>query len=126
MKSINIDKKNILRGNADNTKEYPAFVVNRCMSYHQPLVNITNTLNSCNVLDNLQHYEFLLHVIPKGKRFAKWTKPKNEEFSPFIAKHYNVSQTRALEILSLLSEEHIKKIMTEFDKGGIVKKSGGQ
>lgn len=121
--SITMTKKNLCRGDEEAAKAYPAFVVNRCMSYHQSLISISSVLNT-HYVSNLEHYEFLLHIIPKGKRFAKWAKPKNDDSVKFVAKYYNVSMFRAREMLELLTDEQVASIKSSFDEGGMQKKRG--
>lgn len=121
--SITMTKENLCRGDDEATKGYPSFVVNRCMSYHQSLIHISNELNG-HYVPNLDHYEFLLHIIPKGKRFAKWAKSVNDENTPLIAKYYEVSQKRAREIMELLTESQIEEIKSYFSEGGVEKKRG--
>jgi len=121
--SITMTKVNLCRDDEEAAKAYPAFVVNRCMSYHQSMIFLSNTLNECYV-PNLHHYEFLLYTTPVGKRFAKWAKPPKEDKVPLIARHYKVSQSRAREIIPLLTSEQLASIEEMYEEGGLVKGKG--
>lgn len=122
LNSINLDKQNLLRGNPEAARAYPAFVVARSLSYHQPLIPLLDQLNELRRLDNLSHYEFLLYTVPKAKRFAKWSKPEPVEDLEFIARMYECSTDKARQYLSLLNEDQITQIRESFDEGGSGKK----
>lgn len=123
LNSITMTKQNLCRGDDEAAKAYPAFVANRCMSYHQSLISLSNALNE-HYVPNLNHYEFLLYTIPKGKRFAKWAKPPKEDKVPLIAKHYQISQARAREIIQLLNDDQIASIESLYEEGGLESKKG--
>jgi len=120
--SINLSKENLLRGNPDHIKKYPGFVTARCLSYHQALLPLVDELNSMRRVDNLAHYEFLLYTVPKGKRFAKWSKPEVIDEIETIALHYGVSTEVARDYHSLLSAEQVAQIIAFHDRGGEGKK----
>lgn len=50
-------------------------------------------------------YEFLLTVLPKGKRFARLKKPEQVELIDFIMEHEKVSYEVAKGFIRLLTKE---------------------
>lgn len=122
LNSINLDKKNLLRGNPVAVKAYPAFVVSRCLSYHQALIPLLDMLNECRNIDALAHYEFLLNSIPISKRYAKWTKPTLDEDITVVSTVYNCSRQKAEEYLAFISEDQLKQMKDFFQEGGLIKK----
>lgn len=126
LQSINQTKENLIRGSnapAAAAKDYPAFVVNRTLSYFGDCILFVNELNVRGLsefhLTNTMQYEFLLHLIPKNKRFEKWSKPsKDDQKIKNVARFYGVSTQRAREFVSLLSEQQLKVIANKLDEGG--------
>lgn len=124
--SINNTKQNTIRESdspEQRAKEYPAFLVNRTLSYFGDCILFVNELNARGLsefhVSNTMHYEFLLHVIPRGKRFAKWAKPdKDNKDIKAVSQYYNCNSERARDIVSLLSEEQMKVIHGKLYEGG--------
>ena len=126
LNSINTTKKNIIRDSEDRfsaEKSFPAFPVLRSLSYHVDAVQLVNELNTRSLdefgLTPIMKYEFLLDVLPKKKRFAKWAKSEFEELAEIIVELENISYAKALEIIPLLSEnkiEHLRKLKSQKDK----------
>ena len=127
LNEINLTKKNICRGDPEATKGYPAFVVNRSLSYHQALIPLCDQLNQLRRLDNLQHFEFLLYTVPKGKRFAKWEKPQEIEDIELIARDCECSKERAREYYQLFPASKREELMVglreKYAEGGAEKKT---
>ncbi len=125
LNSINTSKQNLMRDDLGHTieaetKGYPAFPVMRSLSYHQDAILIINMLNEVGLqsfgVSPQQHYEFLLHAIPKAKRFAKWVKQDKEADIELIMEAYPVSYEKAKDILSLIDEDNMQRIRNA--KGG--------
>jgi NACalpha-BTF3-like transcription factor len=125
LNSINISKQNLMRDDVGNTVEaevkgYPAFPVMRSLSYHQDVILIINMLNEVGLqsfgVNPQQHYEFLLHAVPKAKRFAKWAKQDKEEDIELLMETFPVSYEKAKDILSLIGEADMQRIRNS--KGG--------
>lgn len=114
LNSINFTKKNLMRDEDGNVihqiaKGYPAFVINKLLSYHVdclPYVSIMNQYCGKDaVATNIMQYEFLLTVLPKGKRYAKLKKPQQIELIDFIMEHEKVSHDVAKGYIRLLTKE---------------------
>ena len=70
-------------------KEYPSFVVNKCLSYFPDTIHYANVMNKYNyMLDNKIQYEFYLYSIRKRKRFSPWIKKENDENLEAVKEYY--------------------------------------
>lgn len=65
--SILQTKEYALLTDADE-RSYPAFMVNRALSYHRDTVLIGNEMNRFSNLDNKLKYDFLLNIVRAQKR----------------------------------------------------------
>lgn len=117
--SINKSKVNLMRDESGDiieaeVKGYPAFPVMRSLSYHKDIILLVNMLNEQGLqsfgITPQQHYEFLLNVIPKGNRFAKWAKTSKEVDIDLVCSLFSVSYQKAADIVSLLPESEMAAI----------------
>lgn len=111
-------KKNLLI-DENLEKEYLPFIVNRALSYHTDCIFYANEMNRYPTLDKKMQNDFLLNTIRSRKRpFIKWAKSVENDDIEAIKIFYGYSNQKAMEILSLLSEEQIQTIKTKIDRGG--------
>lgn len=100
-------------------KEYVPFLVNRSLSYFHDTVLYANEMNKCAGVPKRWQYDFLKNAIPKRKRFSKWTKKQAEgQYLAPVMEYYKYSMDKALEVISMLSEEQLEQIKQYMDKGG--------
>ena len=98
---------------------YPAFMMNRALSQNEETVLIANELNRMSSLDPKMQYDFLFHLIPKGKMpWGKWAKATPSDTINTIVEAYNISAKKAEEICDLLGEDDIENLKSYLDKGG--------
>lgn len=116
LNSINGDKKDLLLENPE--KDYPAFVVNRSLSYFPETVMHSNQMNMMHQLDNRLQYDYYLKSIKRKKRFSKWAKKEEYENLELIMEHFGYNTERAKEALQILSPEHIQEIKDSKFEGG--------
>jgi hypothetical protein len=118
--SILQTKKNVL----EDEKDYNAFVVNKALSFHYDCVLSANQMNMNHVLDNKLQYQYLINIIrPYRRPFQKWLKAEKVENLECVKEYYGYSNEKAKAALEVLSEEQIKTIKKELNKGGINGKS---
>ena len=123
--SINSTKKNVMRDpEADPSvvTQYPSFIINRLLSYHQDAVLIVNAINMLPFLDKQLQYEFLLHGLPKGKRFAKLQKAVTQDNVDLVKKYYGYSTEKAIEVLELHSPDDFEYMKKQLEEGGVTTK----
>lgn len=115
--SILVTKENTMLNEQDE-KSYPAFIVNRALSYHRDTVLIANEINKYPSVDNKLKYEFLLNMIRPAKRqYSKWYKPVKNDDLLAVKEYYGYSNQKAQEALALLDNEQIAMIKTRIQKG---------
>lgn len=103
-------------------KEYLPFIVNRALSYHYDCILYANEMNQRPFLDKKCQNSFLINTVRSRKRpFAKWVKSEKSEDLECIKKVFNYSDSKAKDVLRLLSEEQIQKLKEETLTGGLRK-----
>jgi len=115
--SINISKKDIMHDDISE-KSYPAFMVNRALSYFNDTVLYANEMNVNHHIDNKLQYHFLINIIKKKKRFSKWLKPTEVENLELIKEYYGYSNEKAKSVLPLFNNESIEQLKLRIYKGG--------
>jgi hypothetical protein len=104
----------------ENDKDYPAFVVNRAISFHYDCVLQANEMNQYPSLPANMQYQFLLNSIRGYKRpFRKWEKRETIEDLEAVKEYYNYSNEKAKEALVLLDATQIDTIKKKLNKGGL-------
>lgn len=118
LKSINETKKDILINDKDAEDSYPQYVVTKTLSYHVDTILFANEVNKAKSLNNLQHYHCLLYSIRQGKRFARWSKPdEDDKIIEAIMKVNQCSRERALEQVKLLNDDGKQYFLKRTEQG---------
>ena len=117
MVSINETKEDIM----DEESDYPAFMVNRGLSYFPDTIFFANEMNTSSHLDAKMQYEFYLRAIPKRRRRSKWGKITQDDDIEILAEYFNISDRKVREIRRLISKEDMEMIRKKMSKGGIQK-----
>jgi hypothetical protein len=104
-------------------ENYMPFMVNKGLSYYPDTIGLVDMMNQNSHLSNKMQYDFLYHLVPKGKRFEKWIKPENEEMIKQLQELYKVSRPAAREYLKTIDclsnkEEIIIEISEKLNRGG--------
>jgi hypothetical protein len=100
-------------------KGYPAFMVNRALSYMADAVFVANMMNENHHLDGRPQYEFLKSAVrPKKRPFTKWAKVEKNETINILMEHYECNRRIAEQYAKLLTEEQLTQIKKEKEKGG--------
>lgn len=121
LNSINYTKKDLMEednGSRDIERGYNSFLVNRSLSYFNDTVAAANIVNRYHHLDNKLQYHFLINIIRKRKRFSKWMKPETESDIEVVKQYYGYSNSKASQVLPLLSPEQLNIIKQKVSKGG--------
>ena len=116
--AINLTKKNLFE-DPQAEKDYVPFLVNRGLSYFPDTVLYANEMNRNSGIPKDWQFSFFLNTIPKKKRFSKWHKKDADSESLILVKEYfGYSSEKALEALSILSDEQLAMIKEKLYKGG--------
>jgi hypothetical protein len=79
-------------------------------------------MNGYHFLPNNMQYHFLLNIVRKKKRFAKWMKAEKLKDLDYVKEYYGYSNEKAKTALSILTKDDIEHIKKSLNKGGRNKK----
>ena len=119
LNSINFTKQDLM-ATEDFTweKKYPAYIVNRCLSYQHDTLIAANEMNGYHFLPQNMQYHFLLNIVRKKKRLAKFLKAEKLKKLEYVKEYYGYSNEKAKTALSILTKEQIETIKKSLQKGG--------
>lgn len=116
LNSINYSKENIITD--DNQKEYPPYIVNRCLSGSIDSIMMANEMNINNHISHKLQYDFLLNILRPKKRFSPWLKKEKLDNLEVVKSYYNYSNEKAKTALNILSDEQLNSIKLKQRRGG--------
>ncbi len=119
LNSINSSKKNFIDEDPLLEKEYPAYIVNRCMSGHMDSLMYANEMNINPQLDKKLQYDFYLNTLRSKKRFSPWVRKEEISNLDIIKSHYGYSDDKARQVLPLISNTELEHIRKRLDRGGL-------
>ena len=119
LNSINFTKENLIEEDPDLIKEYPPFIINRCLSGHLDAIMFANEMNKYPNLDKDLQYHFYLNTLRKKKRFSPWLRKDKVTDLEIIKQYYGYSIEKALNALKILTPDQINFIKQRLDIGGI-------
>ena len=119
LNSINFNKDDLTYDDPDCIKDYPAYIVNRCLSGHLDTVLYANEMNLHPNLDKDMQYQFFLNSLRKRKRFSPWLRKDKVDNLNIIKKYYGYSNEKALQALRLLTQQQLDYIKKRLDTGGM-------
>ena len=118
LNSINFTKKNLIQEDPSVAKEYPPYIINRCLSGHIDCVMYANEMNKYHFLDKDMQYEFYINILRKRKRFSPWIRKDKISDMESVKSYYGYSNEKASQALKILSPEQINFIKRKLDTGG--------
>jgi hypothetical protein len=118
LNSINFTKKNLIQEDPSVKKDYPPFIINRCLSGHLDCVLFANEMNKYHFLDKDMQYEFYINILRKRKRFSPWIRKDKISDIESVKSYYGYSNEKATQALKILSPEQIDFIKDKLDIGG--------
>ena len=119
LKTINETKQNLLDSEDSSwEKEYPAWVVTKCMASHYDTVLLANEMNIYYDLPNKLQYDFYINTVRKRKRFSPWEKKVKIEDLETVKKYYNYSTQKAQAILKILNKDQLDHLKSKLNRGG--------
>ena len=114
LNSINFTKED----HSDSIKDYPPYIINRCLSGHIDCILFANEMNLHHSLDKDMQYSFYLNSLRKKKRFSPWIRKDKIDDLECVKNYYGYSTEKALQALRILSSEQIKFIKQRLETGG--------
>lgn len=118
LNSINLNKTDLIEEDASLEKEYPPFIINKCMSGHLDTVLYANEMNIAHSLPKKLQYDFYLNSVRKRKRFSPWLRKDKVKDLDVVKSYYGYSNEKAQQALRILSPEQIAFIRSKLDTGG--------
>jgi hypothetical protein len=115
--SILQTKEYMLLNDADE-RSYPAFMVNRALSFYRDTAIIANEINKFPNVDNKLKYDFLINIVRAQKRpWSPWHKKAQNDDLEAIKEYYGYSDAKALDALKILDKDQVKTIKRSIYKG---------
>ena len=118
LNSINITKNNLIDEEPDLEKQYPSYIVNRCMSGHIDAILLANEMNKRPNLPKKLQYDFFLNSLRKRKRYSPWLRKEQIENLELVKKYYGYSNEKAKQVLNILTREQLSFIRDRLEIGG--------
>jgi len=118
LNSINITKNNLIDEEPDLEKQYPSYIVNRCMSGHIDAILLANEMNKRPNLPKKLQYDFFLNSIRKRKRYSPWLRKEQIENLELVKRYYGYSNEKAKQVLNILTREQLSFIRDRLEIGG--------
>jgi hypothetical protein len=114
LNSINFTKEDL----SEDIKEYPAFIINKCLSGQIDSVLFANEMNMNHHLDKDMQYSFYLNSLRKRKRFSPWLRKDKVKDLECVKQYYGYSNEKASQSLKLLNKEQLDFIKKRLEIGG--------
>ena len=115
LNSINFTKEDY----SDSIKDYPPYIINRCLSGHIDCILFANEMNLHHSLDKDMQYSFYLNSLRKRKRFSPWIRKDSIQDLECVKEYYGYSNEKAFQALKILTKEQLSYIKKKLDIGGI-------
>ncbi len=117
--SINWSKKRLMdTDDKDWEKKYPAYIINKGLSYFPDTVMYANEMNRLHHATKHMQFSFLLNTIRPKKRFSKWLKASKLSNLDVVKQYYGYSNEKAKQALQLLTKKQIEYIKEHLYRGG--------
>ena len=117
LNSINFTKENLIEDPSE-IKNYPPYIINRCLSGHLDCIMYANEMNKYSFLDKDMQYSFYLNTLRKKKRFSPWLRKEKVTDLEIIKQYYGYSNEKASNALKILTPEQINYIKQLLETGG--------
>jgi len=117
--SINWSKKRLMdTDDKDWEKKYPAYIINKGLSYFPDTVMYANEMNRLHHATKHMQFSFLLNTIRPKKRFSKWLKASKLSNLDVVKQYYGYSNEKAKQALQLLTKKQVDYIKEHLYRGG--------
>ena len=119
LNSINFNKQNLIEEDPSCVREYPPYIINRCLSGNLDCIMFAYEMNKYSFLDKDMQYSFYLNSLRKKKRFSPWLRKEKVTDLEIIKQYYGYSNEKASNALKILTPEQINFIKQRLDTGGM-------
>ena len=119
LNSINLSKKNLMEDEDPAwEKNYPPYIINKCMSHHMDTILMANEMNQYPGLDKKLQYDFFINIVRPRKRFSPWGKKEKVKDIELVKEFYGYSTEKAMQALRILTDNQLEIIKDKLNKGG--------
>ena len=118
LNSINLSKDNLLDEDPLAEKDYPPYVINKCMAGHMDTILFANEMNLSHYLDKKLQSDFFINSIKTKKRYSPWLKKDKFDDLEVVKQYYGYSNEKARAALRILTEDQLQHIATKLNQGG--------
>lgn len=119
LNSINLSKKNLMEDDDPAwEKNYPPYIINKCMSHHLDTVMFANEMNQYPGLGKKMQYDFFINTVRPRKRFSPWGKKEKVKDIELVKEFYGYSTEKAMQALRILTSDQLEIIRDKLNKGG--------
>ena len=118
LNSINFTKENLMEDTSE-IRNYPSYIINRCLSGHLDCIMFVNEMNRYHNLDKDMQYSFYLNTLRKKKRFSPWLRKEKVTDLQSVKQYYGYSNEKASQALKILSKQQLEFIKQRLDTGGM-------
>ena len=119
LNSINLNKKSVLDTDDPGwEKNYPPYIINKCMSHHLDTVLYANEMNMKHDIPSRLQYDFYIHIVRPRKRFSPWGKQDKVKDLDVVKQYYGYSNEKAKQVLNILTREQLSFIRDRLEIGG--------
>ena len=118
LNSINYTKKNLIDEDPSVEKDYPPYIINRCMSGHLDAIMFANEMNMYNFLPKKMQYDFFINILRVKKRYSPWLRQEKIKDLDLVKRYYGYSNEKAKQALRILTKEQLNFIKSKFETGG--------
>ena len=118
LNSINLSKRELMEEDPGWEKNYPPYVINKCLSSHLDTLAFANEMNRYPNLDKRLQYSFFLNTVRPKKRFSPWGKKEKVKDLEVVKQYYDYSNEKAKQALRILSPDQLNYIKEKLNRGG--------
>jgi len=118
LNSINQTKNNIMEEDTSSKKDYPPYIINKCLSGHIDCLMYANEMNMNHSLDKKLQYDFLINIVRIKKRYSPWIRKDKIKDLDVVKSYYKYSDEKAEQALKILRQDQINFIKQKLETGG--------
>ncbi len=118
LNSININKENLIDEDPLIEKDYPPYIINRCLSGHIDCIMFANEMNQYHFLPKKMQYDFFINSVKPRKRFSPWARKDSIDYLELVKEYYGYNDDKALQALRILTKDQLDHIQKVLSKGG--------
>lgn len=118
LNSIRTTKKNLIDEDPSLEKEYPPYIVNKCLSGYIETIMLVNEMNQYSFLPKKMQYDFFINIVRKNKSFSPWIRQDEIKDLEYVKRYYGYDNEKAKQALKILTKEQLNFIKSKFDTGG--------